>query len=79
MGARKSFRRVVRKTRHEECTHLDSFFVCLADCLWERLAHVVALAYGKTVVVVYGLYTDRHAKAAGRRHLLHERAVTKLI
>jgi len=52
LGASKSFRRVVRKTHHEECAHLDSFFVCLADCLRERLAHVVALAHGKAVVVV---------------------------
>jgi len=79
LGARKPFRRVVRKTHHEEGAHLDPLFVCLVDGLRERLAHVVELAHGEAVVIVYGLNPDRHAKAAGGRHLLHERAVTELI
>jgi len=79
LGAREPFRRVVRKPHHEEGGHLDAKFVCLADGLRERQAHVVVLGHGDAVVVVYGFDTYRHAQAAGRGHLLHESAVTELI
>ncbi len=58
---------------------LDAEVIRPMDGVHEWLLQVLIFADRGAVVVVHGLDAHRHAQAAGGGHLLHQRAVAKLV